>query len=33
MTDVSKKSGYTLRRSGLAESAALLEAYLEGTEE
>jgi DNA-binding transcriptional ArsR family regulator len=32
-TDVSKRSGYSLRRQTLAESAALLETYLEGTEE
>jgi DNA-binding transcriptional ArsR family regulator len=32
-TDISKKTGYTLRRQTLAESAALLETYLEGTEE
>jgi DNA-binding transcriptional ArsR family regulator len=32
-TDISKKSGYALRREVLAESAALLETYLEGTEE
>jgi DNA-binding transcriptional ArsR family regulator len=32
-TDISKKSGYALRRQTLAESAALLETYLEGTEE
>jgi DNA-binding transcriptional ArsR family regulator len=33
IADVSKKTGYTLRRETLAESAALLETYLEGTEE
>lgn len=33
VTDASKKSGYALRRQSLAESAALLETYLEGTEE
>ena len=33
VTDISKKSGYALRRQTLAESAALLETYLEGTEE
>jgi DNA-binding transcriptional ArsR family regulator len=33
VTDISKKSGYALRREVLAESAALLETYLEGTEE
>jgi DNA-binding transcriptional ArsR family regulator len=33
VADVSKKTGYTLRRETLAESAALLETYLEGTEE
>lgn len=32
-TDISKRSGYALRRRTLAESAALLETYLEGTEE
>jgi DNA-binding transcriptional ArsR family regulator len=33
ITDISKKTGYRLRRETLAESAALLETYLEGTEE
>ena len=33
VTDISKKTGYALRRQTLAESAALLETYLEGTEE
>lgn len=33
VADVSKKTGYRLRRETLAESAALLENYLEGTEE
>lgn len=33
VADVSKKTGYTLRRETLAESAALLDDYLEGTEE
>jgi DNA-binding transcriptional ArsR family regulator len=33
VADISKKTGYTLRRETLAESAALLETYLEGTEE
>jgi DNA-binding transcriptional ArsR family regulator len=33
VTDMSKRTGYTLRRETLAESAALLESYLEGTEE
>jgi DNA-binding transcriptional ArsR family regulator len=33
VTDISRKSGYTLRRRTLAESAALLETYLERTEE
>ena len=32
-TDISKKTGYAMRRHTLAESAALLETYLEGTEE
>ncbi len=32
VADVSKKTGYRLRRETLAESAALLETYLEGTE-
>ena len=32
VTDISKKTGYALRRQTLAESAALLETYLEGTE-
>jgi hypothetical protein len=33
VADVSKKTGYALRRETLAESAALLETYLEGSEE
>ncbi len=33
VADVSKKTGYRLRRETLAESAALLDTYLEGTEE
>jgi DNA-binding transcriptional ArsR family regulator len=33
VTDLSKRSGYALRRETLAESAALLETYLERTEE
>jgi DNA-binding transcriptional ArsR family regulator len=33
LADVSKKTGYRLRRETLAESAALLDTYLEGTEE
>ena len=33
VADPSKKGGYSLRREMLAESAALLETYLEGTEE
>ena len=33
IADVSRKTGYRLRRETLAESAALLETYLEGTEE
>ena len=33
VADASKKGGYSLRREMLAESAALLETYLEGTEE
>jgi DNA-binding transcriptional ArsR family regulator len=33
VADVAKKTGYRLRRETLAESAALLETYLEGTEE
>lgn len=33
IADVSKKTGYRLRRETLAESAALLETYLEGTKE
>jgi DNA-binding transcriptional ArsR family regulator len=33
VTDISKKTGYELRRETLAESAALLETYLEGSEE
>jgi len=33
VTDVSNKAGYRLRRETLAESAALLESYLEGTED
>jgi DNA-binding transcriptional ArsR family regulator len=33
VADVSRKTGYRLRRETLAESAALLETYLEGTEE
>jgi DNA-binding transcriptional ArsR family regulator len=32
VADVSRKTGYRLRRETLAESAALLETYLEGTE-
>lgn len=32
VADVAKKTGYRLRRETLAESAALLESYLEGTE-
>lgn len=32
IADVSRKTGYRLRRETLAESAALLETYLEGTE-
>jgi DNA-binding transcriptional ArsR family regulator len=32
IADVSKKTGYRLRRETLAESAALLDSYLEGTE-
>jgi hypothetical protein len=32
LTDVAKKSGYRLRRETLAESAALLDTYLEGEE-
>ena len=33
VADVAKKTGYRLRRETLAESAALLDTYLEGTEE
>jgi DNA-binding transcriptional ArsR family regulator len=33
VADVSKRTGYALRRETIAESAALLETYLEGTEE
>ncbi len=33
IADVSKKTGYRLRRETLAESAALLDSYLEGTED
>jgi DNA-binding transcriptional ArsR family regulator len=33
VADVSRKTGYRLRRETLAESAALLETYLEGTED
>jgi len=33
VADVSKRTGYRLRRETLAESAALLDTYLEGTEE
>jgi DNA-binding transcriptional ArsR family regulator len=33
VADVSRKTGYRLRRETLAESAALLESYLEGTED
>jgi DNA-binding transcriptional ArsR family regulator len=33
VADVAKKTGYRLRRETLAESAALLDSYLEGTEE
>jgi DNA-binding transcriptional ArsR family regulator len=33
VADVSRKTGYRLRREMLAESAALLESYLQGTEE
>jgi len=33
IADVSRKTGYRIRRETLAESAALLDGYLEGTEE
>ena len=33
VADIAKKTGYRLRRETLAESAALLDTYLEGTEE
>jgi DNA-binding transcriptional ArsR family regulator len=33
IADVSRKTGYRLRRETLAESAALLDSYLEGTED
>jgi DNA-binding transcriptional ArsR family regulator len=33
IADVSRRTGYRLRRETLAESAALLDSYLEGTED